>query len=220
MKVLLVFLSAFVCTATFSQTEVSVDSADLDGSTFVKVDVEATYPGGIQGWRRFLEKNLNANVPVDNGAPIGIYTVIAQFIVDKNGNLSDIKTLTNFGYGMEQEVIRILKTSTQWIPAKQNERVVRAYRKQPVTFVIEDESIEIVMDEPYTLYIGNDNKIKIKVAKVKTEDLELSLTHGTIQPDGNGNFIIQVSKPGKSILNISRKNRSLGSVYFIVKKKS
>lgn len=220
MKVLLVFLSAFVCTATFSQTEVSVDSADLDGSTFVKVDVEATYPGGIQGWRRFLEKNLNANVPVDNGAPIGIYTVIAQFIVDKNGNLSDIKTLTNFGYGMEQEVIRILKTSTQWIPAKQNERVVRAYRKQPVTFVIEDESIEIVMDEPYTLYIGNDNKIKIKVAKVKTEDLELSLTHGTIQPDGNGNLIIQVSKPGKSILNISRKNRSLGSVYFIVKKKS
>jgi protein TonB len=40
---------------------------------------------------------------------------------------------------MEDEVIRVLKLSPRWKPASQNGRFVKAYRKQPVTFVIEEK---------------------------------------------------------------------------------
>ena len=94
------------------------------------------FPGAKAAWRKYLEQNLDPNVPVENGAPIGIYTVVVQFIVDKTGVISDIKPLTNFGYGMEQEVIRIMKKSPMWTPASQNNKPVKAYRKQPIIFVL------------------------------------------------------------------------------------
>jgi protein TonB len=78
-------------------------------------------------------------VPVDSGANAGTYTVIAQFIVHKDGSISDLKTLTNHGHGMEDEVLRVMKKSPSWIPAVQNGCNVTAYRKQPITFVIADE---------------------------------------------------------------------------------
>ena len=62
--------------------------------------------------------------------------VMVQFVVDKEGRVTDIKPLTKFGFGMEEEVIRILKKSPPWIPAIQFGRSVKAYRKQPVTFVV------------------------------------------------------------------------------------
>jgi protein TonB len=40
---------------------------------------------------------------------------------------------------MEAEVIRILRQSPPWVPAVQNGRKVKAYRKQPVTFEISEE---------------------------------------------------------------------------------
>jgi protein TonB len=106
---------------------------------FEKVEVEAEFPGGISAWARYLQRNLNSNAPVDNGAPPGSYTVIVQFIVDKQGSISDVKALTKHGYGMEDEAIRAIRKGPKWTPAIQNGRNVNAYRKQPITFVVAEE---------------------------------------------------------------------------------
>ncbi|MGE5109047.1 MAG: energy transducer TonB, partial [Sphingobacteriales bacterium] len=98
------------------------------------IEEEAHFPGADKGWANFLERNLNPDVPVRNRAPEGTYRVILQFVVDKEGHVTDIKPLTKFGFGMEEEVIRLLKKSPRWVPAIQFGRNVRAYRKQPVTF--------------------------------------------------------------------------------------
>lgn len=117
----------------------TVRPANLSDSViFEKVEIEATFRGGLNSWRKFLERNLDPEVPIRKKAPAGVYTVWIQFIVDKDGNISEIIPLTNHGYGMEQEVIRILKLSPKWIPAIQFGKTVKAYRKQPVTFVIEE----------------------------------------------------------------------------------
>jgi periplasmic protein TonB len=105
--------------------------------TFDPIEIEAKFSGN---WQSFLQRNLNANVPVDNGAPAGNYSIELQFMVDTNGAVSDIKPLTNLGYGMEQEAIRVLKKATKWEPAIQNGRQVKAYRRQRITFqVLGDE---------------------------------------------------------------------------------
>ena len=82
---------------------------------------------------------MDGSIPVKNGAPDGTYTVVVQFVVDKEGNISEVKPLTRHGYGMEAEVIRVIKKGPQWIPAIQFGRNVKAYRKQPVTFTVMSE---------------------------------------------------------------------------------
>ena len=110
-----------------------------ENQVFTKVEVEASFKGGEKEWKRFLERNLEANVPVDNGAPEGTYTVVVQFIVDKEGKISDVRSLTQHGHGMEEEAMRVIKKGPDWIPAVQNGRHVKAYRKQPITFVVASE---------------------------------------------------------------------------------
>jgi len=100
---------------------------------------EPSFRGGQIQWRKYLEKQLNANVPVDNGAPEGMYKVEIQFIVNENGFISDIKPLTNHGYGMEDEVIDLIKKGPKWIPAEQNGKKIKAFKTQPVTFVVSKE---------------------------------------------------------------------------------
>lgn len=106
---------------------------------FERVEIEASFPGGDALWRRYLERTLDGSTPTKNGAPEGAYTVVVQFIVDKEGNISDVRPLTNHGYGMEAEVVRVIKKGPKWSPAIQDGRLVKAYRKQPVTFMVISE---------------------------------------------------------------------------------
>lgn len=118
-------------------TEYKKDGAIAsEDSVFTREEEDARFPGGNNGWMRFLQKNLDGGVMIRNGATGGQGTVIVQFVVEKDGTLSNMKALTDIGYGTEKEVLRILRQSPKWIPAKRYGRVVKAYRKQPVTFQV------------------------------------------------------------------------------------
>jgi len=112
---------------------------DDENKIFNKVEVEAEFPGGSAAWTRYIRNNLNANAPVDNGAPPGTYQVIVRFIVSKDGSISDVTPETKYGYGMEDEAVKIIKKGPKWTPALQNGRNVNAYRRQPITFVVAEE---------------------------------------------------------------------------------
>ena len=117
----------------------ALETVHAQDTTFSKVEVEADFPGGVSGWRKYLENNLNADVPAKKRAPAGTYMVIIKFIVEKNGAVSNITPETNLGYGMEKEVVRVIKNGPEWTPAMQDGRFVRAYRRQPVTFLISEK---------------------------------------------------------------------------------
>lgn len=121
------------------KTDTSGTPENSAEKVFERVEIEASFPGGDAIWRRYLERNLDGSTPTKNGAPEGTYTVVVQFIVDKEGNISDVKALTNHGYGMEAEVVRVIKKGPKWSPAIQDGRLVKAYRKQPVTFMVISE---------------------------------------------------------------------------------
>jgi protein TonB len=103
---------------------------------YYDVQIPAKYDGN---WQKFLTRNLNGNVPVDNNAPSGRYTVLIQFVVDKEGNISDIIALTNHGYGLEDEAIRVLRKAKGWKPGIQNGHEVKSYHRQPITFEVMEE---------------------------------------------------------------------------------
>lgn len=112
---------------------------DDEGKIFNKVEVEAGFPGGDAAWRRYLQNNLDANTPIDNGAQEGTYQVIVRFVVSKDGSISDVQAETKHGFGMEAEAIKVIKKGPRWTPALQNGRHVNAYRRQPITFVVSEQ---------------------------------------------------------------------------------
>ncbi len=128
-----------LCLIVKVEAQEKVQIIDSTDSPFTRVEVEAEFPGGASSWRNYLQKNLKADIPSRKKAPVGTYMVVVLFIVDKSGKISNVKAETNHGYGMEKEVVRVIKRGPNWIPAMQNGNIVKAYRRQPVTFVISEE---------------------------------------------------------------------------------
>lgn len=108
---------------------------------FTKVEKEAKFPGGMEGWKRYLERNLDANVAANDGAPPGNYQVKVQFIVDKTGAISNVqaievpKTCPSCG----PEAVKVIKKGPKWEPAVQNGRNVIYQAIQFVTFQVAEE---------------------------------------------------------------------------------
>jgi TonB family protein len=105
---------------------------------FTKVDVEASYPGGYQGWEDYLIKSFHYPQEAVNKEIKG--TIVVQYIVDKEGNVSDVKAISGTKKGgLREEAIRVIKNSGKWIPAMQNGHAVSAYKRQPIQFMLQDQ---------------------------------------------------------------------------------
>ncbi|HQY11227.1 MAG TPA: energy transducer TonB, partial [Ferruginibacter sp.] len=91
-----------------------------------------------EAWRKYLMGNLKANTPVEEGWKAGVHNVIVKFIVHSDGTVSDVTTENYKGSKTAQHCIEVIKNAPKWQPAVQNGKKVNAYKKQPVTFVIEE----------------------------------------------------------------------------------
>lgn len=103
------------------------------------VEIPAEFPGGIAAWQKYLERNLNRDLPVQNGAPVGKYVVTLSFLVDKTGVISDVRALNDPGYGTKEEAIRVIQKGPNWKPAVQNGRNVNYRHVQNIVFVVAEE---------------------------------------------------------------------------------
>jgi len=106
---------------------------------FTVVQIAAEFPGGLPAWTKYLERNLNRDLPVENGAPPGKYTVVVSFIVAKDGSISEVQAENDPGYGTKNEAIRVIQKGPKWKPAIQNGRQVIYRHKQSITFVVSEE---------------------------------------------------------------------------------
>src|SRR6202048_4994398 len=111
------------------------DEEDYD-KTFTKVEIESEYPGGPAAWLRYLNKNFRYPDEAVNNEIQG--TVVVQFIVDKEGNVSDVSAISGpTDGGLRDEAVRVIKKSGKWTPAVQNGRQVKSYKKQPIVVKLE-----------------------------------------------------------------------------------
>jgi periplasmic protein TonB len=104
--------------------------------TFTKVEIESEYPGGSAAWQRYLNKTLRYPQDAIDNEIQG--TVVIQFIVDKEGNVSDVEAISG-PEELRSEAVRVIKKSGKWTPAVQNGRQVKSYKKQPIVFRLETE---------------------------------------------------------------------------------
>lgn len=185
--------------------------------------IEAFYPNGFEGFRKFLQKTLNANAPSENNSPLGIYTTITSFNVNTSGVLTDIKAETNVGFGAEAEAIRVIKKSGNWIPASSKGKTIKSTYKQPITFAVEEDGIDFKSNNGYyTLIAGETNQISIKIRKTKNSSFIVSVSEGSIINNEDGNYNLQPEKVGRLLISVHNKknNKLICSAYFnVIKKK-
>jgi hypothetical protein len=100
------------------------------------VQKPAEFPGGQNGWVSYLERTLDRDLPERRGAPDGKYSVVVSFVVDKEGNITNVKAENNPGYGTMEEAIRVLKNGPKWVPATQNGINVIYRQRQAIVFLV------------------------------------------------------------------------------------
>lgn len=105
------------------------------GAVFAETETPPAFPGNYDGWRRYLERNLQYPNEAQEKGIQG--KVVVQFVVDTEGNLSDIYAMNDPGGGLAQEAVRIIKSGPKWVPALQNGQKVIARTSQTITFRLE-----------------------------------------------------------------------------------
>jgi protein TonB len=106
---------------------------------FTSVQIQSSFPGGPEAWSKFLTRTLNRDLPVENGAPAGIYKVIVSFVVARDGSISDVKAENDPGYGTAAEAVRVIQKGPKWTPAEQNGHKVIYRHRQVIGFQVTED---------------------------------------------------------------------------------
>ena len=133
-------LALFVVGMLFAK---STEAKSINKLNFVKINtsvdsIPAQFPGGKEAWVDYLNSKLNYNVPIANNAPVGKYPIVFQFIIDKEGKITDITFDEDPGYGIKEEVLRVLrnKRMPKWSPATIDGEPKTYRHKQRLTFSV------------------------------------------------------------------------------------
>lgn len=103
---------------------------------FQVVQEKAKPKGGMSSFYNYVHENLEYP---DKARRMGIEgKVYVQFVVEKNGKITNVEVLKGIGHGCDKEAVRILKNAPEWEPGKQRGRPVRVRRVLPITFKLED----------------------------------------------------------------------------------
>lgn len=95
----------------------------------------ATPYKGLTACYKFISKNLKYPKKAIEMGVEG--RVVIEFIVERDGSLSDLKITRRIGGGCDEEVLRLFKMMPRWIPAKNNNKLVRQKKIMPVMFKLQ-----------------------------------------------------------------------------------
>lgn len=100
------------------------------------VETPATPVGGMQAFYDYVAENLKYP---DNALRIGVSgKVFVQFVVEKDGTLTDVKVLKGIHESCDSEAVRVVRNAPKWEPGKQRGRAVRVYQRLPIVFVFKE----------------------------------------------------------------------------------
>jgi protein TonB len=128
-KLLFSFLFVLASFISYGQTTDSLPSV-------LNPEKKAAFTDGMNGWIKFLERNLDRDLMFRVHAPKGAYRVTGNFLVDTLGHVSDIRIETDPGYGTAAEFKRVIKLSSgRWIPAYDKGKAVPFRHQQSITLM-------------------------------------------------------------------------------------
>jgi periplasmic protein TonB len=105
-----------------------VETTDDNLYNSAGIEVKPEFPGGMEKFLKFVGNNYQ--VPEEEGLKGKVYV---QFVVEKDGSLTDIKVLRDIGFGTGKEAERVLRKCPHWTPGEQNGKKVRCTYSLPIS---------------------------------------------------------------------------------------
>lgn len=110
-----------------------VNKKDSEDSVRIIVEVQASFPGGDAAWGKYVRRAVESELDEFTENDFG--KCLVRFVVDKEGNVSDVHATTMKGTKLAEIAVNAIRKGPKWIPAQQNGHYVSAYRLQPVTLL-------------------------------------------------------------------------------------
>ena len=99
---------------------------------FKSVEQMPLFPGGDAALMEHLDSHIQYPPEAAKNNIQG--RVILQFVVDKTGEIGEVKVVRSVDKDLDEEAVRIVKTLPKFIPGRQNGRAVAVWYTLPVTF--------------------------------------------------------------------------------------
>ncbi len=103
-----------------------------DAGTYSNVETVPEFPGGLDAFAKFLAHNIRYPARARENNTSG--RVIINFLVERDGEITNIKIARGIGDGCDEEAVRVMKLSPPWKPGMQNGRAVRVAYSVPISF--------------------------------------------------------------------------------------
>lgn len=103
-----------------------------ENKVFDIVEQQPLFPGGPAALMKYLSENTKYPVVAQENGAQGRVTV--QFVVEKDGSISDVHVLRGVDPSLDKEAVRVVKSMPRWTPGKQNGITVRVNYRVPVLF--------------------------------------------------------------------------------------
>jgi TonB family protein len=107
-----------------------------DNKVFTSVEQVPEFPGGRDEFYKFLAKNIK--YPAESRQKGIQGKVLVSFIVEMDGELTDIKVKKGVDDNIDKETLRVLGISPKWKPGVQNGIPVRVLYTVPIWFTLAD----------------------------------------------------------------------------------
>lgn len=105
---------------------------EVDQTVFEIVEEQPEFPGGMEGFMKYLSKNINyPESAVDNGIQ---GKVMVRFVVERDGSATQVEIMKGVDPALDKESIRVVKAMPKWKPGKQQGKTVRTRFIVPVVF--------------------------------------------------------------------------------------
>lgn len=99
------------------------------------------YPGGTGKLFEFLSKNVKYPAEAESNNVQG--RVIVTFVVEKDGEISNVKVVKSIHPALDAEALRVINSMPKWTPGMQNGEAVRVKYTVPVTFRLQGKDSNI-----------------------------------------------------------------------------
>ena len=121
------------------KNNVLVNSKNFPGheserKVFVTFQTPAKFPGGQQAWIKFLSDNLRYPDKARRKKIEG--TVVVEFLVTGAGKVTEVKVAQSADPILDEEAVRLISSSPNWVPAEQNGKKVTYRQKQAISFAL------------------------------------------------------------------------------------
>lgn len=114
------------------KTTKTTKKADASNKVYEVVEQMPTFPGGDAALMKYLAENIKYPVSAQKAKEQG--RVVVQFIVEKDGAVTGVKTVRSVTPALDAEAVRVIKAMPKWTPGRQGGQPVRVNYNVPVSF--------------------------------------------------------------------------------------